>query len=85
MEGLKYIPGANRANNTAALKNKPKHNKGVNLKKLFIRLWSKLSTKKMIDIIWVKIIGKGKPTCAAYGIQSLYIYSLRSVRVPFMC
>ena len=38
MEGLKYIPGGNRANNTAAPKSKPKHNgtsqlghnKGVN-------------------------------------------------------
>ena len=38
IEGLKYIPGRNRANNTAALKNRPKHNgtsqlghnKGVN-------------------------------------------------------
>ena len=30
----------------------------------------------MIDIIWVKIIWKEKPTCAAYGIQCLCIYSL---------
>ena len=38
IEGLKYTPGRNRANNTAALKNRPKnngasqvgHNKGVN-------------------------------------------------------
>ena len=34
----------------------------------------------MIDIIWVKIIWKEKPTCAAYSIQFLCIYSLRSVR-----
>ena len=26
IEGLKYIPGRNRADNTAALKNRPKHN-----------------------------------------------------------
>ena len=38
IEGLKYIPGRNRANNTATLKNRPKnngtsqlgHNMGVN-------------------------------------------------------
>ena len=38
IEGLKYIPDGNRTNNTAALKNRPKHNgtsqlghnKGVN-------------------------------------------------------
>ena len=26
IEGLKYVAGKNRANNTAALKNRPKHN-----------------------------------------------------------
>ena len=100
IERLKYIPGRNRANNTAALKNRPKHNgtsqlghnKVVNptgrssiSQKIIHMILVKIIYKKMIDIIWVKIIWKEKPKCAAYGIQCLCIYSLRSVRIPFMC
>ena len=60
-EGLKYMPRRNRANNTAALKNRLKHNgtsqlghnKGVNptgidhikSRRLLILFWSKLFRK----------------------------------------
>ena len=83
IEGLKYIPWRNRASNTAALKNRPKHNgtsqlghnKGVNptgrstiSQENYSYDFGQNYLEKN-DIIWVKIIWKEKPTCAAYGIS----------------
>ena len=83
MEGLKYIPWRNRANNTAALKNRPKHNDTSQLghnkranptgrltisQENYSCDFGQNYLEKMIDIIWVKIIWKEKPECAAYSI-----------------
>ena len=100
MEGRKYIPGRNRANNTAVLKNRPKHNgtsqlghnKGLNpngrstiSQENHSYDFGQNYLEKMIDVIWVKIIWKEKPTCAAYSIQCLCMYFLHSVRILSMC